>query len=125
MTLSPLEWLINRPLWIGEFTVIPRELAFILIGVVLYVCVQESMKHRVGRIGMFLNAVLMWQIMYAEFGGLAEWVRVYLNAGTILGLWSISYYLYKIRLKTDFYEVMFVFYASTSIAVVLVYSFFK
>lgn len=97
-----------------------------LIGLVgiLVTGIAEFRRGHIGRVAIFLNAILLWQIFYSSWIILPIWLQWYLNIGSIVGLIAIVSYIPKKSLPTEFYKFCFVFYGSISIIIVIALSFY-
>jgi len=104
---------------IGALIFLTQPLSLLaLVGLFLLVLMELRQGH-IGRIGIALNAFLLWQIFYASWDLLPSWFQWYLNLGTIFASISIISYVIRESLPTEFYKMASIFYGSLSIVLVL------
>lgn len=105
---------------------IPKIIFLIgLIGI-LVAGFAEFRRGYIGRVAIFLNAILLWQIFYPAWDILPIWFQWYLNVGSIVGLIAIFSYFLKGHLITEFYKFCYFLYGSFSIIfAILIAVYFK
>lgn len=91
----------------------------ILIGLLIAGIVEIRQGH-IGRVAIFLNALLLWEIFYGSFNNLPPLYQYYLNVGSIIGLVAIITYFPKVSLRTEFYTFAYILYGSFSVLVAII-----
>ncbi|MBI2654399.1 hypothetical protein HYX02_06355 [Candidatus Woesearchaeota archaeon] len=108
----------TTPLMIETLIILPKSLSYIaMIGLVVAGIVEFRQSY-IGRVGIFLNSLLLWQIFYHYFNNLPNWFQIYLNIGTIIGIIALVAYLSKESLPVEFYQISFLAYGSFSILII-------
>jgi hypothetical protein len=102
---------------------LPKVVFLIGLVVVLVTGIAEFRQGYIGRVAIFANAILLWQLFFSVFGILPIWFQWYLNVGSIVGLIAIIAYFPKWKLPTEFYQICFVLYGSVSVIVAVIISF--
>ncbi len=101
---------------------IPRVVFLLgLIGVFI-AGIAEFRQGHIGRIAIFINALLLWQIFYPVWTTLPLLIQGYLNIGSIVGLIAVIAYFPKWSLPTKFYQFCYYLYGSFSIIGVILLS---
>ena len=98
---------------------IPKVIPLIILLGLLIAGIAEFRKGYIGRIAIFLNALLLWQIFYGAWANLPNYFQGYLNIGSVIGLIALITYIPKISLPTYFYKFAYVFYGSISIIIAI------
>lgn len=96
----------------------PAASGLVLIGLLVFGIVEFRQGH-IGRIGIFANSILLWQIFFASFSLLPSWLQIYLNIGTFIGIVALLAYAVGQKLPKEFYQVGFVLYGSFSILILV------
>jgi hypothetical protein len=104
---------------VGSLILLPKSVSYIALILLLIAGVVEIRQGHIGRVGIFLNSMLLWQIFYEPFQTLPLWFQWYLNIGTILGVLALIAYFLHESLPTEFYQISFIAYGSISILVIL------
>lgn len=93
----------------------------ILVGL-LVAGFAEMRKGHIGRVAIFLNVLLLWQIFYLHWPELNLLYQAYLNIGTFIGLIAIIAYipLTRFSLPTEFYTAAYILYGSLSIILIVI-----
>ena len=107
------------PFMIESVVFIPNILSYLLLVGLLLVGIKEFRQGHIGRIGIVVNAFLLWQIFYGDWSKLPIIFQWYLNMGTILALVAIPSYLFRFKLPKEFYQIAFLGYGSISILIVI------
>ncbi|MEJ2267532.1 MAG: hypothetical protein P8X70_00450 [Nanoarchaeota archaeon] len=98
---------------------IPKGIFLIgLIGILIAGIVEFRRGH-IGRPGIFINAILLWQIFFSIWNTLPNWLQLYINGGSIVGLVAIIAYIPKWKLPKQFYQICFLLYGSISIIIII------
>lgn len=108
---------------IGSLIFLPKLISSLALIVLLIAGIAEIRQGHIGRVGIFLNSMFLWQIFYESFQTLPEWFQWYLNIGTILGVLALIAYFLHERLPTAFYQFCFIAYGSISILIILLLAF--
>ncbi|MDP2750274.1 MAG: hypothetical protein Q8O89_05580 [Nanoarchaeota archaeon] len=108
------------PFMLGSLIILPKAISYIVLIVLLIAGIVEFRQGHIGRIGIFLNSILLWQIFYPTFNTLPSWFQWYLNIGTVIGVIALLAYFSRQSLPTIFYQVCFMGYGSISILIVSV-----
>lgn len=98
---------------------IPAGIPLLIIISLFIAGIAEFRQGHIGRVSIFLNAILLWEIFYNSWTILPDLIRYYLNLGSIFGAVAILTYLPKISLPTEFYKISFVLYGSLSLIVAI------
>ena len=101
--------------------ILPKVISYIALVGLLIAGIAEFRQSYIGRVGIFVNSLLLWQIFYSIFSTLPFWFQIYLNAGTIVGVIALLFYLALESLPTWFYQVAFLAYGSISILIILLF----
>jgi hypothetical protein len=102
----------------GSLILLPKSISYIVLIGLFIAGVAEIRQGHIGRIGIFLNSMFLWQIFYEQFQELPLWFQWYLNIGTILGLLAIISYILSESLPTEYYQFCFIAYGSISIIII-------
>ena len=107
---------------IEDLIFLPKSASYIILVMLLAAGIYEFRHSYIGRIGIFVNSLILWQIFFPAFNTLHPLFQWYLNIGTIIGIIAILSYLLKEKLPTEFYQVCFILYGSISIIIILIVS---
>ncbi len=99
--------------------VLPKTVSIIIIFCLVVAAIFELRHNYIGRVGIFLNSMLLWQIFYKSFDSLPTIMHWYLNIGTIIGIIALFAYLLRQKLPTIFYQFAFIAYGSLSLLIVI------
>jgi len=108
------------PFMLESLIVLPRTIAYIVLLGLFVAGISEFRKGHIGRVGIFLNSIILWQIFYSSFQNLPVWFQWYLNIGTVFGILALVFYLIRRRTTQRFYQVAYYAYGSFSILIVIV-----
>lgn len=100
---------------------IPKGIFLVGIVGILVAGIVEFRQGHIGRVAIFLNALLLWQIFFPVWELLPNWWCWYLNVGSIAGVTAlISYFpLTRFKLPSEIYTFCFYAYGSLSIIFVI------
>jgi carbon starvation protein CstA len=99
---------------------LPAETASIaLLAVVIVGILVEYRQHHIARPAIFGNAILLWQVFFGKWDQLPDWLQIYLNVGTVVGVVALLSYLLKARLPNGFYKLAFYAYGSLTVLVLI------
>lgn len=100
---------------------IPSIISIVVLIGLLIAGFAEMRKGHIGRVTIFLNVLLLWQIFYLHWSSLNNIYQIYLNAGSLVGVLAIISYFppTRFRLKTEFYTFAYLLYGSLSIIFVI------
>lgn len=113
----------TEPFMIGSLIFLPKSVSYLALIVLLIAGIVEIRQGHIGRVGIFLNSMLLWQLFYEPFQTLPLWFQWYLNIGTILGVLALIAYFLHERLPKEFYQFGFIAYGSISILIILLVAF--
>ena len=115
------------PLMFGSLIILPKSVSYIVLIGLVVAGILEFRQSFIGRVGIFLNSMLLWQLFYSSFNSLPNWFQWYLNIGTIAGIIALVAYIIGQSLPSEFYQICFIAYGSISvlIAVGLYFGFFN
>ncbi len=105
----------TTPFMFESLILLPKTLSFIVMIGLIVAGISELRKSHIGRVGIFLNSLMLWQIFYDSFATLPNWFQWYLNIGTVIGIIAILAYLNGNKLPNVFYQVCFLLYGSISV----------
>jgi len=103
------------PLMIDSLVFLPKSISMLAIIVLIFTGIVEFRQGHIGRVGIFANAFLLWQIFYSSWQILPNWFQLYLDVGTAVGIVALLAYLAKEKLPTEFYQISFILYGSFSV----------
>ena len=98
---------------------LPKSVSAIALLALLAAGIYEFRHSHIGRVGIFANSMLLWQIFYDTFYTSPMWFQGYLNIGTIIGLIALGAYLVGQSLPTKFYQICFIAYGSISVIFII------
>lgn len=110
------------PFMLESLVILPVIVSYIVLVGLFIAGIFEFRHSYIGRVGIFLNSLLLWQIFYPSFNSLPNWFQWYLNIGTIVGLVALVSYLLKKSLPVKFYQICFLLYGSFSIIIAVIIS---
>ena len=99
---------------------IPAGISIIVLVGLFIAGIAEFRQGYIGRVAIFLNALLLWEIFFGIWGSLPQLFQLYLNIGSIVGLIAIISYFPRISLPKEFYTFCYIFYGSISIIVAVI-----
>lgn len=108
------------PLMTGSLVMLPSNISFLALGGLIVAGLMEFRQGHIGRVGIALNAFLLWQIFFSSWGVLPDWFQLYLNAGTIFAAIALVTYTLHFRLPSIFYSISFIGYGSLSLIAAIV-----
>ena len=100
---------------------IPPIISLVILVGLLVAGFAEMRNGHIGRVAIFLNVLLLWQIFYLHWTSLNNLYQIYLNVGSFVGLIAIISYIPATRFKlpTEFYKFSYLLYGSLSIILVI------
>jgi hypothetical protein len=104
-----------------EFAAVVKEgaaLGLVIAALAIGALVEFRQGH-IARPMIAVNALLLWQLFYADWSSLPTWLQVYLNGGSVVGVIAMASYTTKVSLPNGFYKVAFLVYGSLSIGIVI------
>lgn len=104
---------------LGSLIFLPKTISYIVLIGLFVAGILEFRQSFIGRVGIFLNSLLLWQIFYNSFYSLPSWFQWYLNIGTIAGIIALVAYIIGQSLPTEFYQICFIAYGSFSILIIV------
>ena len=108
------------PFMIDSLVFLPPSISMLaLLGLLIAGIVEIRHGMWIGRPGITVNALLLWQIFYKSWTFLPEWFQWYLNIGTVVAIVSLGSYLLGESLPKEFYQITFILYGSISIIAVV------
>jgi hypothetical protein len=107
------------PLMISDLVFIPNALSVIVLVGLFIVGLKEFRQGYISRIGIFLNAMLLWQIFYSVWNILPPWFQLYMNIGTVIAIIALISYINLIPLPTELYTVCYFAYGSITILILV------
>ena len=107
------------PFMIEDLIFIPKIISYGTLILLVLFGIKEFRQGYIGRLGIAANAFLLWQIFYGDWSKLPSWFQWYLNISTILAIVGILSYLFKIRLRTNFYQIAFLGYGSLAVLIAI------
>jgi hypothetical protein len=95
------------PWMVPELVLIPEGFSILVMVGLLLAGIVEHRQGHIGRIGVALNAFLLWQVFYTRWAGLPEWFQWYLNVGTLFAIVAVASYLSGESLPSEFYSIAY------------------
>jgi hypothetical protein len=99
---------------------LPAGISLLIMLGLLVAGIAERRQGHIGRVAIFLNAILLWEIFYGSFASLPLLYQYYLNIGSIVGLIAIIAYIPRRSLPTEFYTFAYLFYGSFSVLLAII-----
>jgi hypothetical protein len=107
------------PLMISQLVILPSGFAYLALIAVALPAFQEWRSGHIGRVGIFVNVVMLWQIFYAGWSTFPLPLQVYLNLGTVVAIVAAISYIKLVRLPSIFYSVARILYGSLTVGVII------
>ncbi|MFZ3077173.1 MAG: hypothetical protein WA139_01845 [Candidatus Aenigmatarchaeota archaeon] len=108
------------PFMVSQLIFLPQSISLIAIVGLTLAGVMEIRQGHIGRIGLAINALLLWQIFFGTWMFLPEWFQWYLNIGTIMMFIAVPAYIFGQSLPKEFYQVSFILYGSLSVILAVI-----
>lgn len=116
------------PLMINNVIFLPSSISLLLMIGIAVVGIKEFSQGFIGRIGIVVNSLLLWQIFFPLWNNLSSLIQLYLNIGSVVAIIALLSYLsrfigFYFSLPTQFYNFALVLYGSVSILIVIILTF--
>ncbi len=99
---------------------LPVGIPILIIIGLLIAGIAERRQGHIGRVAIFLNALLLWEIFYGSFAISPLIYQYYLNIGSVVGLIALIAYIPRQSLPTEFYAFSYIFYGTLSALVAII-----
>ena len=102
----------------------PAGISILVILGLFVAGLSEIRQGHIGRVSIFLNAILLWEIFYNSWNILPTLFQFYLNLGTFMGAVAIFTYIPNKSLPSIFYKISFVLFGSLSLILSILGAFY-
>src|SRR3989344_4167997 len=109
------------PLMLDYIIFVRPEIAMGSLIVLFLYSAKEMLNGSIGRLTIISNVFLLWQVFFGLWDALPLELQIYLNAGTLVAIFSFVYYFANHKLPGIFSKIFFVTYGSLSVMMVLLF----
>jgi|SRR5664280_2138322 hypothetical protein len=102
---------------------LPAWFSIIAMIILLVAGFAEYRQGYIGRVAIFGNAMLLWQVFFASWDKLPDFFQWYLNIGTAVAVIAIVSYVTRQSLPSEFYTICYVAYGSISVLLAIFFAF--